>query len=186
MREKMKIFLAVSDFFINFALTKSNGDMITRRDFFERQVELMNDAEYYAAWNRHCEVSRYPDDVLHQMEEFNDMYKGKTPLEILDSVSHVQFNTGDDYFVVDCYSARSDSDPKYLTEESELVDDMCENPSRFSEWIDEDDYTDYIFEEFGTTEEYERFMGWFDENHSGEIYEFDFGELLKEFKADTE
>lgn len=160
--------------------------MINRKEFFERQVENMTDAEYYRAWNHHCDISKYPDDVIHTMDEFNDMYKNKTPLEILDSVSHIHFNTNDDYFVVDCYSARSDCDPKYLTEESELVEDMCENPDSFSDFIDEDEYTDYVCEQFDTTEEYEKFMAWFEENYSGEIYGFDFDDLLEEYKADTE
>ena len=159
--------------------------MIDRKEFFKLQVENMTDAEYYSAWNRHCEISNYPDDVIHTMDEFNEMHKDMTPLAILDSVSHTHFNTNDDYFVEDCYSAKSDCSPKYLTEESELVEDMCENPDSFSDFIDEDEYADYICEQFDTTEEYEKFMEWFDENYSGKIYELDFNELREEYEADS-
>ena len=174
-----------SDFYSYICINKTEVLMIDKKEFFELQVENMTDAEYYSAWNRHCEISNYPDDVIHTMDEFNEMHKDMTPLAILDSVSRTHFNTNDDYFVEDCYSAKSDCSPKYLTEESELVEDMCENPDSFSEFIDEDEYADYICGQFDTTEEYEKFMEWFDENYSGKIYELDFNELLEEYEADS-
>lgn len=180
----MQIYFAVSDFFLIFASTNRSIMALDKRKWIADQIANLGDSNYAALWNKYCEKNNYFDCILHGMDELNDMLADKTPIEILYSVSS-SFNVDDSYFVVnDNYSRsyNSSSDPRYLTEEDDLVDDVTDNPSDYAEFLEEDAYEELVRKEFATEKEFNDFSDWFNEECSGCLYEYDFNELLTSWR----
>ena len=81
----------------------------------ERKYEILkekmdeycwNDWELVSLWNEYCEKNNYYDDRIFSMDEFNELYSGCSPLEILDAVDR-DFNTNDDWFKCGIYGCES-------------------------------------------------------------------------------
>lgn len=63
-----------------------------------------SDSELYNAWNERCDRCSYTDDMIYQMDSFNDFFDGKDPLDIVEMVYRCHFNPNDDYFSFDAYA----------------------------------------------------------------------------------
>lgn len=153
------------------------------RDWLKEQLDKLSEAEYAKLWNGYCETNNYTDDMLHPMEEFNEMFKDTAPLEIMDMGRCSHFNTNDDWFKakqVYGWEVTSDCDPRYLTEEDDLLDYVEENADSF-DFLDDSDYREKVSEGWDEVE-WKAFEEWFDDEYGCNMFEFDIEVLLDEWE----
>lgn len=160
------------------------------RDWLKKQLDKLSEAEYARVWNDYCEANHYDEQMLHPMEDFNAMFKDCTPLEIADiGASSTAFNVSDDWFVAKesyGWEVTSDCDPRYLTEEDELLDYIEDNADKFG-FLDDTEYRKTIKEGW-PKDEWADFESWFDEEYGCYMFEFDIEVLKNEWahKAEEE
>ena len=73
------------------------------------------------------------DDKVYNMEDFDELMSGKSPLEIAQAIEDNNFSTGDNYFQFTIYGVES-TDDKYDTYSSlygveEVLDNLIDNYS---------------------------------------------------------
>ena len=61
------------------------------------------DCDLCNAWNERCDKCGYSDDMIYQMDCFNEFFDGKDPLDIVEMVYRCDFNPNDEYFSFDAY-----------------------------------------------------------------------------------
>lgn len=112
-------------------------------------IEELNSDDIVYLWNEYCDKVNYYDDRIYYMYEFDDLFYGKTPLDILDSVSS-DFSSNDDYFQFNGYGyAKSFDYPEDRIEVDEVVDFIIENDDS----LENDDIRDILDEEDEEDEE---------------------------------
>lgn len=151
------------------------------RNFIKSKLDEVSESRYAEIWNNYCEQNNYPDQMLYPMEQFNDMFSDKTPLEIVDIGKNV--NTNDDWFVYnEIYSpvAKSDCNPRFLTEEEELIDWLDLNATSIGLFT-EADFREAMKEEMG--DEWEEFEAWYDREYTGDMFDLDFATLVEDWRA---
>lgn len=111
----------------------------------------INDDDVIYLWNNYCEGTNDLDASVYPIEAIDDYMHGKTPTEILDSVTS-NFSTNDNYFSIDGYgyfysfnSITSCKSPLYLEELADWIidnqlDDFIENYTDIE--LDDDDEED--------------------------------------------
>lgn len=57
--------------------------MATRRDAIREYIKNLRDYEQVNLWNDYCEAQNYSDDRIGGMDEFDDLFYGLSPLEIV-------------------------------------------------------------------------------------------------------
>lgn len=80
------------------------------REDVEDTIEGMDDNDLLTVWNLYCEAVSWDDDVVHYIDEFNDMYSYEDPLEIARMVVGTGFSPNDYYFKSDCYGDLTSDD----------------------------------------------------------------------------
>ena len=155
---------------------------MTRRDWIKEQVGNLPEHEYVKVWNDYCEANGYTDGIVRLMDDFNDMFKELTPLEIIDISRNGKFNTNDTWFVAKemyGWEVSSDCDARYLTEEDELIDYIEENPE-FYQFLDDDDYRTTMSEGWDP-DVWRDFENWFDDEYGCQMFEIDFDTLVNDW-----
>jgi len=82
-------------------------------------------------WNARCEDLEYVDDIIYSMDEFDELFYGLSPLQLLEEVRGNNFDIRDNWFWISIYGPKSAEYP--VTEEkgpvvlSELVEWVYEN-----------------------------------------------------------
>lgn len=155
------------------------------RNFIKSKLDECSESRYAEIWNNYCEQNNYPDQMLYPMEQFNTMFGGKTPLEIVDIGKNV--NTNDDWFVYnEIYSsvAKSDCDPRYLTEEEELIDWLDLNAISIGLFT-EADFREAMKEEMGE-ETWNEFLAWYESEYDGDMFDLDFATLVSDWEESKE
>ena len=159
------------------------------RDWLKEQLDKLSEAKYAELWNGYCDTNNYDEQRLHPMEEFNEMFKESTPLEIADiAASSTAFNVNDNWFVAKQsygWEVTSDDDPRYLTEEDEILDYVEENAGDFTDFLNDEEYRKEVKEGF-SEEAWRRFEEWFDEEYGCNMFEFDIEVLIDEWNASEE
>ena len=151
------------------------------RDFIKSKLDECSESKYAEIWNNYCEQNNYPDQMLYPMGQFNDMFRDRTPLEIVDIGKNV--NVNDDWFTYnENYSsaAKSDCDPRFLTEEDDLLDWLDMNATSIGLFT-ESDFREAMKEEMG--DEWEEFEAWYDSEYDGDMSDLDFATLVDEWRA---
>lgn len=159
------------------------------RDWLKEQLDNLTESKYAEVWNGYCHSNNYYDQLLHPMEELNDIFNDKTPLEIADiAVNARAFNVNDNWVVVkESYHGteiQSDDDPRYLTEEDELLDYIEEHAEDY-DFLDDNDYREKVSEGMEDAE-WESFEEWFEDEYGCNMFEFDIEVLLDEWEASKE
>lgn len=97
---------------------------MTRLDAIIDFLNDIDECELVSIHNEYCDAVNYYDDRYYYMDDFNELFYGKNPLEILDAVES-DFNTNDEYFTFDGYGyATSTSYPDIDIETiAEYIDD---------------------------------------------------------------
>ena len=85
---------------------------------FEALLENLKSKEFSDIvhdWNIRCEIDDCNDDRIYNMDEFNEVLKEKTPVEIIKMTSHSRFNLENVYFafVTDDYVVSFDDINEY-------------------------------------------------------------------------
>lgn len=95
-----------------------------RFDLILEALENMDENELVSVHNEYCDAVNYYDDRYYFMDEFDELFYGKSPLEILDAVEN-DFSTNDEYFTFNGYGyATSTSYPDIDIETiAEYIDD---------------------------------------------------------------
>ena len=88
-------------------LTIEVGDV---REDVEDTINDMDDNDLLTVWNLYCEAVSWDDDVVHYIDEFNDMYSYEDPLDIARMVVGTGFSPNDYYFKSDCYGDLTSDD----------------------------------------------------------------------------
>lgn len=88
-------------------LTIEVGDV---REDVEDTIEDMDDNDLLTVWNLYCEAVSWDDDVVHYIDEFNDMYSYGDPLDIARMVVGTGFSPNDYYFKSDYYGDLTSDD----------------------------------------------------------------------------
>lgn len=100
--------------------------METRRDAIREYIKNLRDYEQVNLWNDYCEAQNY-DDRIWYMDEFDDWFYGRSPLEIVRSLDS-SFNPNHAWFYFDGYG------------------DVCSTNYPETDVIQQDDIAEYIDE----------------------------------------
>ena len=68
-----------------------------RKEIKDELIEMTGE-ELIDIWNEYCENNYCTFRKIHYMEEFDEIMKNKTPLEIIDSV-YAGFDVANEYFI---------------------------------------------------------------------------------------
>lgn len=101
--------------------------MDTRRDAIREYIKNLRDYEQVNLWNDYCEAQNYDDDRIWGMDEFDDWFYGRSPLEIVRRLDS-SFNPNHAWFYFDGYG------------------DVCSTNYPENEIIQQDDIAEYIDE----------------------------------------
>lgn len=101
--------------------------MDTRRDAIREYIKNLRDYEQVNLWNDYCEAQNYDGDRIGGMEEFDDLFYGLSPLEIVRRLDS-SFNPNHAWFYFDGYG------------------DVCSTNYPENEVIQQDDIAEYIDE----------------------------------------
>ena len=101
--------------------------MGTRRDAIMEYIKDLRDYEQVNLWNDYCEAQDCSDNRIGYMEEFNDLFYGRSPLEIVRSLDS-SFNPNHAWFYFDDWG------------------DVCSTNHPENEIIQQDDIAEYIDE----------------------------------------
>lgn len=89
-------------------------------------LDDLNDGDQVWLWNEYCDTICDFDNRLESMDSFNDLFYGKTPLEIVGMIGY-QFSANDNWFYFDgcgyCRSCYYPDDHIDLDELAEYIDD---------------------------------------------------------------
>lgn len=102
------------------------------RDIREDVQDVINnlgESEYIEVWNNYCDAVDWVDDKIYYIDEFDDMFCDKDPLEIARIVIGTGFNPNDYYFKTDGYGdVTSDDYPSSLvSDEDALINYIIEH-----------------------------------------------------------
>ena len=100
------------------------------RNAREEVLEMLRDMdnwELIGIHNEYCGKVNYVDDRIYAMDELNEWYSDKDPLDILRDAYNGAFNPNDDWFRWNGYG-------------------NLESTDRPEDWMDLDDIADYIVE----------------------------------------
>ena len=101
--------------------------MATRRDAIREYIKNLRDYEQVNLWNEYCEAQNCDDDRIEGMEEFDDLFYGRSPLEIVRSLDG-SFNPNHTWFYFDGWG------------------DVCSTNHPEDDVIQQDDIAEYIDE----------------------------------------
>lgn len=74
--------------------------MNTRRDAIREYIKNLLDHEQVDLWNNYCDAQNYDDGRIEYMEDFDDMFYGLSPLEIVRRLDS-SFNSWHEWFYFD-------------------------------------------------------------------------------------
>lgn len=131
--------------------------MATRRDAIREYIKNLSDYEQVHLWNEYCNAQNYSDDLIGGMDEFDDLFYGRSPLEIVRSLDSY-FNPNHGWFYFDgwgnvCSTNHPEDDviqqdyiAEYIDESGDSLYDssiaeLLENWDKDDE--DDEDPTDY-------------------------------------------
>ena len=101
--------------------------MDTRRDAIREYIKNLGAYEQVNLWNDYCDAQNYDDDRIGDMEEFDDLFYGLSPLEIVRRLDS-SFNPNHSWFYFDGWG------------------DVCSTDRPENEIIQQDDIAEYIDE----------------------------------------
>lgn len=101
--------------------------MATRRDAIREYIKNLRTYEQVDLWNEYCEARNCDDARIECMEEFDDLFYGRSPLEIVRSLDD-SFNPNPAWFYFDGWG------------------DVCSTNYPGGEIIQQDDIAEYIDE----------------------------------------
>lgn len=133
--------------------------METRRDAIREYIGNLSDYEQVGLWNDYCEAQSYYDDRIESMVDFNDLFYGMSPLDLIRRLDG-DFDPNDDWFYFDgrgnCCSTdhpeydviQQDDIAEYVDEhENDLNDsglaELLESWNEDEDDEDDEDPTDY-------------------------------------------
>lgn len=99
--------------------------MNTRRDAIREYIKNLLDHEQVDLWNNYCDAQNYNDGRIEYMEDFDDMFYGLSPLEIVRRLDS-SFNPKHEWFYFDG------------------AGDVCSTNYPEDEVIQQDDIAEYI------------------------------------------
>lgn len=99
----------------------------------ETTIENKSTAELIELWNEYCDNMRYYEDELIPMDQFDEMYAGKSPSEIAYLLWDEWFNPKDYYFKAgeDKVSSFNSTNARWEIEVDDLVDYIIRNKEAF-------------------------------------------------------
>lgn len=74
--------------------------MDTRRDAIREYIKNLRDYEQVNLWNEYCDAQNYDDNRIGGMDEFDDLFYGLSPLEIVRRLDS-SFNPNHAWFYFD-------------------------------------------------------------------------------------
>lgn len=101
--------------------------MRTRRDAIREYIKNLRDYEQVNLWNEYCDARDYCDDRIGGMDEFDDLFYGLSPLEIVRRLNS-DFNPNHAWFYFDGWG------------------DVCSTNDPEADVIQQDDIAEYIDE----------------------------------------
>ena len=101
--------------------------MGTRRDAIREYIKNLRDYEQVNLWNEYCEAQNCDDDQIWCMDGFDDLFYGRSPLEIVQSLDS-SFNPTHAWFYFDGWG------------------DVCSTNYPEADVIQQDDIAEYIDE----------------------------------------
>lgn len=101
--------------------------METRRDAIREYIKNLRAYEQVDLWNEYCDAQNRSDDRIERMGEFDDLFYGRSPLEIIRCLD-ATFNPDHDWFYFDGWGA------------------VCSTDRPENEIIQQDDIAEYIDE----------------------------------------
>ena len=101
--------------------------MRTRRDAIREYIKNLRDCEQVDLWNEYCEAQNRDDDRIGYMDGFDDLFYGRSPLELVRSLDS-SFNPNHAWFYFDGWG------------------DVCSTDRPEDEVIQQDDIAEYIDE----------------------------------------
>ena len=101
--------------------------MRIRRDAIREYIKNLHAYEQVDLWNEYCDAQNRSDDQIEPMEAFDDLFYGRSPLEIVRSLDST-FNPNHAWFYFDGWG------------------DVCSTNYPENEIIQQDDIAEYIDE----------------------------------------
>lgn len=101
--------------------------MATRRDAIREYIKNLRDYEQVNLWNDYCEAQNYSNNRIGGMDEFDDLFYGLSPLEIVRRLDS-SFNPSHAWFYFDGWG------------------DVCSTNYPEADVIQQDDIAEYIDE----------------------------------------
>ena len=130
--------------------------METRRDAIREYIKNLRDYEQVDLWNEYCEAQNCDDDRIECMEGFDDLFYGRSPLEIVRSLDS-SFNPNHAWFYFDGWGdicstdypengiIQQDDIAEYIDESGDNLYDsgIAELLESWDDGDDDEDPTDY-------------------------------------------
>lgn len=109
-------------------------------------LKNLTENEIVNIWNEYCESNYYYDDRIEFMDDFDCLFEGKTPTEILEQVDS-SFCICDNYFKFGIYGAESFDNPDDYIDYDDLANYILNNDEDFDndeiqEFLDENNNED--------------------------------------------
>ena len=100
---------------------------MTKQDMIRDFLFSIADYEVIDLWNEFCDDSYFSDLRVYHMSELDDLLRGCTATEVLESVDS-DFSTYDDFFIRDDYDLfESHNDIYDIIDLDELIDYIIDN-----------------------------------------------------------
>lgn len=113
-------------------------------DWFTMEVSCLTEDEQVALFNDYCEHINKSHNKIYPMDMFNEVFKDKTPLEMVEMCNTHKINYDDKYFANGIFGIQTLDDPaRYI---SYHCDDIFCYEDVWKKYIDDDDYIDYLYE----------------------------------------
>ncbi len=113
-------------------------------DWFKMEVSCLTEDEQVALFNDYCEHINKFHNKIYPMDMFNETFKDKTPLEMVELCNTHKINYKDRYFADGYFGVQTIDDPaRYI---SYHCADIFQCEDVWKKYIDDDDYINHLYE----------------------------------------
>jgi hypothetical protein len=109
-----------------------------RSEHYQDEVDNLSDSEKFACWNQYCDEANYPDDRVYDNDEEFFANHFSDVMEAVRAVCFGEYRYQDEWVVFNgCGNLDSSNDIDSLISLSDMTSYIEDNPSDFSDWIEE-------------------------------------------------
>lgn len=113
-------------------------------EWFKNELSCLTEEEQVALFNDYCERINKFHNKIYPMDMFNEVFKDKTPLEMVEMCNTHKINHTAKYFTSGYFGIQTLDDP--ATYIYYYCADIFNYEDVWKKYIDDDDYINYLYE----------------------------------------